>query len=295
MNLPEAPLIYALGANLFFSSASLVFTDFSRKHSSLWMNAFKASLAFMVLLLIVPIFGTFHAVSATSLAFLLISGLLGLAIGDICLFQAYSLIGAGRTLMLFGFQPLILGSMAFVLFDQSLDAHRFWGIFFFVSCLVIFSLEARRMRGHWEWTGLLWALVGVLFDSAGVLLTRAAFENTPQLTSLEANFYRFGGAVLGFLFIAKFLNPVHLIAKFRSETLRRRALVVVASLCGTLLSLGLYLHALQTGHLATLSGIAITSPLFATLLECLIERRWPSKYLWAALASFATGFWIVVA
>jgi drug/metabolite transporter (DMT)-like permease len=69
---------------------------------------------------------------------------------------------------------------------------------------------------------------------------------------------------------------------------------VLASVCGTLISLSLYLFAIKTGHLATISGIAITSPLFATLLECVIEKKWPSRYLWAALASFVVGFWIVV-
>jgi len=227
-------------------------------------------------------------------AFLILSGLLGLAIGDVFLFKAYSIIGPGRTLMLFGFQPLILGSIAFVLFDQAVDTNRFWGIFFFVSCLFIFSLEARRQRGHWEWRGLIYALVGVLFDASGVLLTRTAFEMTPELSSLEANLYRFAGALLGFAIIARFVRPIRLVERFMSETPRRRALVVLACICGTLVSLALYLAALKSGHLATLSGIAITAPLFATFLECIVRRKWPSAYLWLALLSFTLGFWIIL-
>jgi drug/metabolite transporter (DMT)-like permease len=294
MNSLDIPVLYALGANLFFSSASLVFATFSRKHSSLWMNAFKASVAFLTLIVIVPLFGSFNPISLEALVWLMLSGLIGLAIGDVCLFRAYSLIGAGRTLMLFGFQPLLLGSMGYVLFGQLVEAQRFLGIFFFVACLLIFSLESRRMRGHWEWKGLMWALIGVFFDAGGVLLTRGAFESSPALTSLEANLYRFAGALIGFVLIAKFFRPIRLIERFRSESSKNKSLLIFASLCGTTLSLGLYLVAIQTGHLATVSAIAITSPLFATLLECLVARKWPSIYLWVALLSFACGFWITL-
>ncbi|MEO5668528.1 MAG: DMT family transporter [Bdellovibrionota bacterium] len=290
----DSTILYALAANLFFSSSSIVFAQFSRKHSSLWINAVKSSLAFACLLLIVPIFVGFHPLPPLALALFVLSGLLGLVIGDVFLFNAYRILGAGRTLMIFGFQPLIIGSMAYLLFNQAVDAHRFLGIIFFVACLLIFSLETRRMHGHWEWRGLIGALLGLLFDATGVLLTRHAFDMSPGLTSIEANLFRFFGAILGFAFIARFIRPIGLVEKFLSETPRHRALVVAACVCGTLLSLSFYLAALQKGNLATISGIAITAPLFATLLECLIAKKWPSIYLWTALASFAAGFWIIL-
>jgi len=290
----NTPILYALASNIFFSAASLVFAEFSRKHSSMWMNAFKASLGFSVLLLVLPFLGQLHALPSVALACLMLSGLLGLCIGDVFLFNAYRVIGAGRTLMLFGIHPLILGTMAYFLFGQAVDTHRFLGIFFFVACLLIFSFEARKSKGHWEWNGLIWALVGVLFDCSGVLLTRFAFDQSPGITSLEANFYRFSGALIGFLFVSWFVRPIRLFEGFRSETPKRRGLVIIASVCGTLVSLALYLAAIQQGHLATISGIAITAPLFATLLECAIAKKWPSGYLWAALVSFTIGFWIVV-
>jgi drug/metabolite transporter (DMT)-like permease len=290
----ELTILYALGANLFFSSASILFADYSRKVSSLWMNAFKASIAFIFFLISVPLFSGFNPIEFSSLGLLLLSGLLGLTIGDFFLFKAYASIGAGRTLMLYGFEPIMLGSVGFLVFSQTLDLYRFWGILFFMLCLLIFSLEARKTRGSWEIKGLLCALTGVFFDACGIVLTRLAFDQSPAISSFEANLYRFSGAVLGFIFIARFIRPIHLVRDFLKWAPSRRAMLVIASLCGTYVSLLLYLRAVQTGHLATISGIAITSPLFATLLECFIQRKWPSKYLWAALAAFACGFFIVL-
>lgn len=125
-------------------------------------------------------------------------------------------------------------------------------------------------------------------------MTRWAFEESPEMTIASANVYRGFGCLIIFFFIGRFIRPIRLKERFLILSKRRRMLVVLGSLLGTFLSLLLYLTALKSGHLATISGIAITSPLFATFFESLWERKMPTPYLWAALLSFVIGFWIVV-
>ncbi|NCN42089.1 DMT family transporter [bacterium] len=290
----EQTLFYALGANLAFAFACLIFTEYSRKVSTLWMNAFKATVAFSAFGLAALVGSGFSPIEWPAFTSLFVSGFIGLGIGDLFLLRAFSIIGAGRTLVLFAFQPLILGTFSFYLFDQAIDYEKFWGLLFFLACLFIFSFEAKKTTGHWEIKGLAWALIAVSFDAMGVLMTRWAFDQTPEMNSNSANFYRTIGCLFAFFLISRFYRPLELWGKFKTWPIKVKSLILTGCLCGTYLSLLLYLTALKSGHLATVSGIAITSPLFATLFESIWHKRWPTKYLWAALCSFVIGFYIVL-
>jgi drug/metabolite transporter (DMT)-like permease len=290
----EITVLLALGANIFFSSATLIFTDFSRKVSALWVNTLKAIVGFLLFGATTLIFSGFNPISTESLILFFCSGAMGLGIGDLFLFSAFRSIGPGRTLIFYGMEPILLGVAAYLLLGQSLDLQKFWGIFFFLICFFIFSFESRKTKGSWEFRGLLMASAGVLCDSLGVLLTRLAFEKSPALQSFEGNFYRFASALITFYLLARFWHPIHLFDNFKGLSIKQRLWILLGCFMGTYISLLFYLRAIQTGHLATVSGIAITSPLFATLLECVISKKWPTRYMWAALASFVVGFFIVL-
>lgn len=110
---------------------------------------------------------------------------------------------------------------------------------------------------------------------------------------IEGNFFRCLGASTGFLVLNLF-KPLRITDLWLDLSKKSRWVIVFASLSGTFLSLLLYLSAVRIGHLATVSGIAITGPLFAGIIECLTQRRWPSRYLIMSFLLFAVGFSILV-
>ncbi len=286
-------LFLALGSTLSFSTSSLVFAEYSRRISALWMNCFKCVVAFAFLAFTIPITTGWHTPSLPSVAGLVLSGFIGLNIGDLFLLNAFARLGAARTLMVFGFQPLFLGIAASLFFSQKFEPRSLIAVIFLIACLVTFALERFRPERVWGLSGLLFALVGVSLDASGVLLSRAAFEHSPHLPPLEGNFYRCFGALLGFALISCF-QPIRLFEGYKQlTTIRARALVIAASFAGTYLALLLYLTAIKIGHLASISGIGITGPIFSAALECAIYRRAPSPYLIAAFLFFAGGFYIL--
>jgi drug/metabolite transporter (DMT)-like permease len=66
--------------------------------------------------------------------------------------------------------------------------------------------------------------------------------------------------------------------------------MLLACIFGTFLSLTFYLSALKTAHIATLTAISITSPVWVSLIEHVHLKSWPSRYLWSAFALFLVGF-----
>ena len=287
-------LLLALGANLAFSTSTLFYAHYSKKYSSLWMNFFKALVATAGFALIVLFIG-FQPLHFDSIWMLSLSGFMGLFIGDLFLLKAMTYIGAGRTLMLFGFSPLILGLSAQYLFQQEFGTQRLIAILCLIGCLWSFAFESFKEKGHWEVKGLLFALIGVLLDNAGVLLTRQSFELSPEISPFQANFIRAFAATAGFLafsFLPRLqFSPIKI---WKRMSLRDRYWMTAISFLGTCVSLGFYLTAIKSGHLATVSAVTVTSPLFATLIEVLIGHKKANRYLWLGLFFFLSGFTILL-
>ncbi len=280
------------------------------------MNTIKAAVALALLCLTLPILlavsgnlATWQPPAMISTWLLLLSGAIGLGIGDLFLLGAFVRIGVSRTLMLYGFQPLLLGIGAAFLFGQSFDTHRLIAIAFLIGCLLIFSLERYRETRSWDFRGLILAIIGVVMDSCGVLLTRFAFEHSPHTQALEGHFIRCVGALLSYAVVALVIHArrrirgvafaetapvIGLVSNFRRLDKKSRWLLFLGCFGGTYLSLCLYLTAIQVGHLASLAAISITGPMFAALLESLIERKRPSLYLITAFLFFLGGFYILV-
>lgn len=259
----------------------------------MWMNAFKATVAiclFFVAFLFSKDFS--HMPDPKSLMAFFISGLIGLNIGDIFLMKAFTRIGAARTLMIFSFQPIFLGIFGYLIFNQTLDPSKAIAIIFMMACVLTMSYEKFKQEGHWELKGPLYAGLGVLLDSFGILLTRYAFNSDPVITTMEGNFYRCVGAITGFILMAQ-IKPFRLWATFKSFKRKSRTVVILAAVLGTFVSLTLYLSAVRYGTLAAVSAVVGTGPIFAALIEAIVTKKWPSKYLYFALALFGIGFYLL--
>lgn len=284
--------LYGLGANLTFAIGSQIFTTYSRQISSSWMNCFKAIVGAIAFGLFVTFFGVWHEIEWKYFSLFFFSGFMGLGIGDIFLLKAFSLMGPGRTLMIFGFQPLLIGVLSYFVFDQALDPKKFFAIFFCILCLGTFSLESFKRSGTWDLKAISIAFIGVFLDGVGVIITRYSFDFNPELTAMEGNFHRCLGAIFAFILLS-YWKPFKFFSKWKEQTFKAKNILIFGSLMGTFLSLALYLKAIQTAHLATLSGIAITGTIFSSLLECIVDKKWPSRYLLIAFTFFLGGMYIL--
>ena len=289
------PILFALGSNITFAIASVFFTEYSRKVSPNWINYLKVSVAFICFTLVILIFQIDLTLTQKSLSLLIASGLIGLMIGDIFLFRAFTHLGAGRVLMIFGFQPLLLGLASFYMFGEVITIYQMIAILFLLACIFCFSLESFREKGHWDTVGIFYALAGVLLDACGLIMTKSAFELTPGLSPFVANAIRSGTAVVGFFLVSLVpLFHLSLLSPFKTLTVRERWVAGIAGFFGTFMALSFYLRAIQLGPLATITAIGGTSPLLATLFEIYRGRKKMSWYLAFAILFFICGFIVLL-
>lgn len=285
--------LFVLTANLLFSTSSLVYTRFARTHGVLWMNLTKASVAVLCSFVVLTVTNAWTQSPSALVWPFLISGTIGLALGDVFLISAFAKIGSARTMLLWGFQPVFVALGSYLLFGESVSTRQLLAIVVLISCLVSFSFEGFKKHGRWEVRGLLFAITGVMLDAIGLFFTRYGFQTNANIHPLEGHFYRCCGAILCFALLKQW-TKFEWRAKFFVLDHRSRMLVLLASFFGTFLALFLSLSAIQIGHLPTLAALSITTPLFTATLEHLSERKWPSWLFLLAFLQFAVGFYLLV-
>ncbi len=285
--------LYALASNFCFALGSQFFTHYSRLISSAWMNAYKATLACLLFALTTFIFLDITPIGMTGILLFAFSGFIGLGLGDIFLLKAFAELGPGRTLILFGFQPLLLGLFGKLFLGQAIDTTKIAAIACFIGIVVLFAHESWRRDRSFGLKALMIAMLGIILDAAGVVITRHVFDSYPAVHAIEGNLYRCLGAVLFFMLLSM-VKPFNFFGHLKTMNWKARGYVSLGAVLGTFLSLGFFLKAVQTGHLATVSGVAITGTLFSSAFECIWTKKWPTKTLWAALGLFLIGSWILI-
>lgn len=295
MKIETLAAVSAVTSNLLFAAGCMGFTYFARKCGALWMNFFKAALALIciVICLVALSPSTFQNLRLEKTWILLLGGFIGLGVGDMFLLSAFKILGSARTLVLFGFQPLLIASFGTLYLGQDFGPMRIVSIAFMMACLVVFSLESKKQSGSWGVRGLAIGFVAILFDATSWIFSRLAFERVPDLTPLEGQFFRVLGACLCYLLIS-FFKPIQFVHKFKDLTYREKKILFASAFAGTFLSITLFMYAIKVGHLAMISGISITSPVFAALFEQWITRKPFSRHLIVALFLFACGFLVAL-
>jgi drug/metabolite transporter (DMT)-like permease len=283
----------AIGANLSFSTSSMVFSLYARRFGSMWINQVKVVVAFIAFVIAMLVTKEMTSLSLTTASLLGLSGLSGLCVGDIFLFRAYATLGSARSLVLYSFQPLMLGIYGYFFLNQIFSLNQTLAVICMMICVFIFMLERNKMTGNWDYRSFMWAFLGITLDAIGVMLTRSAYEIDPSLETMQVNVIRCAGALVGFFLISP-KSYLKVAQDLRVLRKREVSLVVGAAICGCFLSLALYLAALKYAHVGTLTAISITGPVWVSLLESLYHRRWPNIYLLGAFAFFLTGFYLMV-
>lgn len=283
----------AIGANLTFSTASMVFSHYSKRFSPTWINQIKVFVAFLAFLTAMVASGQMIELPLQTTILLLLSGLCGLCFGDIFLFRSFTTLGTGRSLVLFSFQPLLVGLYGYFFLGQLFTTNQTLAVFCMMICVYIFMFERNKMTGSWDIRSFLWAFTGIALDAIGVMLTRTAYESAPGMETFQVNVIRCLGALIGFLILSP--KSYLIVARdFIALELKEKSIIVASAIFGCFISLALYLAALKYAHVGTLTAITITGPVWVSLLECLYHRKLPNIYLLGAFAFFLSGFYLMV-
>lgn len=258
--------IAALLAAWLWAVASVVYGRLGERIPPLQLNLIKGIVAIALLSLTIAITGEFFpSISPRTFCLLLLSGVIGIGLGDTTFFVTINSLGARRALLMGTLAPPITAILAQIFLQEQLKLSAWCGIL--VTILGVAWVVTERPNSTSDistthlWQGISFGLLTAMTNATGSVLSRAAFANT-SISPLWAALLRLSAGVLLLLVWASFPKRQ---SSFQLKALQSERVILAAffaAFCGTYL--GIWLQ--QTALKFTVAGIASTllqtSPLF---------------------------------
>jgi len=269
--------IAALSAACLWAVASVIYGRLGERIPPLQLNLIKGIVAIAFLLLTIFIKGEFFPnISPLPLCLLLLSGIVGIGLGDTAFLAAINFLGASRVLLIGTLAPPMTAILALIFLQERLNANAWCGILLTILGVAWVVTERTPNTNDIStmqlWRGLGFALITVVTNAIGTVLARAALANT-SISPLWAALLRLIAAVLILLILLPLRRQQ---GSFQLKTLHSPKVVIAAifaAFCGTYL--GIWLQ--QTAIKFTAAGIALTllqtSPLFIIPISISIGEK----------------------
>jgi len=283
----------ALSGACLWATASVVYTYLGRSIPPLLLNLSKGAIAIVFILFALILQGDF-APSATprAIGLLMLSGVVGIGLGDSFFFEALNHLGARKTLLFEALAPPLTAVFALIFLQEQLSIGNWSGILLtVVGVSWVISERAPEITGKQSQhplRGTIFALLAALGQASGSVLSRSALSQS-DISPLWSTLFRIVAGVLVILLVLpsqrqgkdwlKFLGDKQLIG-----------IIILTSFVGTFL--GIWLQ--QTAFKYTAAGVAqallATSPLFVLPIVICMGERVSKRALAGVLVAIAGIF-----
>ncbi|MHC4938916.1 MAG: DMT family transporter [Planctomycetota bacterium] len=271
-----AALCWAIGLNLFRKDVRLI--------GARAVNLFKGIVGCTLFGLCLLVSGIPY-VDARSVNLFMLSGVIGLALGDSLLFMALGHLGAHRTALLATLGPVLTALGAWLFRGEALGLWAIAGIAFAVGgvAMVVWFRPHGAEPKRADTAGILFGLLAALCQAGGVIVSKEAFvgADVPLLSAV----LRLGAATAILAVFALFRRELdgQVRRLFSPRPFRR---LFVAAFFGTFCGIWLMQAGISWTDSAVASALHSTTPLFTLPIAIFIlkERVTPGAILGSCLA-----------
>ncbi|NOI27018.1 DMT family transporter [Vibrio coralliilyticus] len=280
--------IAALSAAVVWALATWIYSQFSHHFSAMQLNIVKGVAASGMMLVVMPwIEMPTMAISATHLAILAVSGIIGIAVGDSAYFASLKRIGANKTLLLESLAPPLSGVLAMVALGSVLPLQSWLGVLLTTLAVtfVIFQPDASGQQTNWSGVGF--GLLASVCQASGVVISHYALV-AGDLPPLLGALIRLSVGVLAVAMVIVVFEktPFSSMKKHLGQLTKSAFLWLLGAIfVGTFLALWLQQIALKHANPAVAQTLIATSPLFMLFIYMVKGEKVTAKSIIGTLAA----------
>jgi drug/metabolite transporter (DMT)-like permease len=304
----------ALTAAILWAAATLMFGKLGQQLTPLMLNLVKGLFAIAFILLTLALRSRFSPDQAPDQAielpirstiYLLISGAVGIGLGDTAYFAAINAIGARRALLLETLAPPMAAALAWIFLGERLGINALGAIVLTLGGIAwVISERVPGSEKPGSATGIKIALLATFCQASGAVLSRAALANTAVDPLLSALLRLVAGLVLlGALALLRNLGKSSLAAEAQPQNpwqdvlavLKSPKLLVIVALTaffGTYLGIWLQQIALKYTAAGIAQSLLATSPLFVLPMAAWLGDRVSWRAAGGAIVALS-GVWLL--
>lgn len=181
----------ALGAALLWSVNAVVLTTATNRVGSFAVNIGRLFFSSIFLILTIPLLSGSFDLSLMQYILLIISGIIGLIIGDTAMLKSYEEIGPRLGMLMMASVPPMSAILAFFFLGEILSVIAITGIALTVIGIgiVIIQKKSQGEKYHFTMKGIIYGLVSSAGQAVGLIIAKEAFI-IGDLNELVAAFIR---------------------------------------------------------------------------------------------------------
>ncbi|WP_421858351.1 DMT family transporter [Oricola sp.] len=289
----------ALGAALTWAVTGIVSAGPSAALGAVAFNRLRMALVFVMLAITAALTGGWQTIGTANLAPLVLSGLIGIFLGDTALFLTMNRLGPRRTNILFSCNAPMAAILGWLVLGEAITTQKLAGIavvFTGVLLAIVFGKRPSQMH-QWEAVrgplavGVALGLTAALGQAIGSLIARPVME--AGVDPIAASAVRVGTSVLALsLLIATGWQAIQ--AK-TALTLRLVFVTGVSGMLGLGVGMTLVLFALVGGKVGIVATLSATTPAFILPVMWMRTGERPAAMAWLGAALVIAGSALIFA
>jgi drug/metabolite transporter (DMT)-like permease len=250
-----------------------------------------------LLTIYVLVTGAWRELDSATIGPLLLSGLIGIFIGDTLLFSTLNRLGPRRSGILFALNAPIAAVFGWLVLGEALPASAVAGIALTatgVFLAIIFGKRRAQMH-EWEkikgplWLGILLGLGAATGQAIGSIIARPVMET--GLDPFVASLLRVGVAAACLSVMAQL--PIPSVKPKGPLTFKVLAMTAVTGILALAIGMTLLLFALSGGKVGIVSTLSATSPAIILPMLWLRTGERPAAGAWAGAALVVLGMGLI--
>ncbi|NHF72799.1 DMT family transporter [Paracoccus sp. 12-3] len=287
----------AIGAAICWALTGLMVAPPLQRLGTFAFNCYRQVFTTLVLVLIVWLGGMWHGVTVAHVWPLILSGIVGIFVGDTLLFGSVSRLGPRRAGALFALNAPIAAILGWAVLGESLSAAAWMGVFLCASGVGLAVLGRPGRSGSHSFEavrgsvsiGILLGLIAALAQAAGSLIARPVMEQ--GVDPFAASLIRVATAAVCLSVLVAL--PIRQVKPQGKLDLRLFALLAGSGILAMAIGMSLLLFALQGGKVGIVSTLSALSPVFILPGLWIVTGARPSATSWLGAAIAVAGMALI--
>ncbi len=191
-------ILAALGSAASWSIGAVLFKELGESLSSFAMTLVKGAVSVLLLGVLTLLFGGYANIGREAYLYLILSGVLGIALSDTFFFSALKEVSPQTITLLFTFGQVVTVLLAVLLLGETLPLQGWAGIGLIITGIAIGMFSGGTEKGTSSLRGIILGLISILLMSFSVILTK---KGLAEVSTLYATFIRMFSGTMGMLLV----------------------------------------------------------------------------------------------
>ena len=285
----------ALLAAFSWSISSLISADITRILGGIGFNRLRLIFVSIMLLSYVTFQKTWDTINIEYLNVIIVSGVIGIFLGDTLLFMALKRIGPRRNNILFSLAAPFTVILNILALQQKMSLIEISGcILVFIGVVVAISYGNSKNNNHrWELIegsikiGILFGILAALCQSIGLIMMKPILDQGADPIASAAIRCTISALLLSLTYFSK-SNFISNNINYTTSTILK---TIISGFLGMALGMSLLLIALQKADAGIVATLSSTSPIMILFLLWILTKKIPSIGAWLGtiIAIIGTG------